>query len=274
MSNATTLAQQQRDLLNAIYTTNTIAINIINTLSTDAQISQQQGHHRGLKAYKSNATASAQRSLKTAYPVIAQLIGSDAFDYLALDFWAQHPPMRGDLAQWGSELAEFITTIPALQTEPFLSDVAKAEWALHTAATATDQAADLATFVLLTEQDANALTLQLAPGTALIHSSYPIASVMTAHLYAAPSFVDVGQKLRQTAPEIALVWRQGLRPMVASCTTGEAGFISHLQAGKSLLAAIEATSADDSANDLLNFDFNIWLSKAVQSGLLLNAHLL
>jgi hypothetical protein len=270
MSSLNTLAQQQSDLLNAIFTTNNIAAQPINTLAIGIKMS----FFRGLQTYQANAHASALRSLHTAYPVIAQLIGVDAFDHLAHDFWAQHPPIRGDLAQWGSELAEFIATISALQTEPFLSDVAKAEWALHTAATAADQAADLATFVLLTEQDASALTLQLAPGTALIHSNYPIASVLTAHLYAAPSFVEVGQKLRQTAPEIALVWRQGLRPMVASCTTGEAAFISHLQAGKSLLAAIVATSTDDFANDLLNFDFNVWLSKAVQSGLLLNAHLL
>jgi hypothetical protein len=270
MSSLNTLAQQQSDLLNAIFTTNNIATQPINTLARGMKIS----FFRGLQTYQANAHASALRSLHTAYPVIAQLIGVDAFDHLAHDFWAQHPPIRGDLAQWGSELAEFIATISALQTEPFLSDVAKAEWALHTAATAADQAADLATFVLLTEQDASALTLQLAPGTALIHSNYPIASVLTAHLYAAPSFVEVGQKLRQTVPEIALVWRQGLRPMVASCTTGEAAFISHLQAGKSLLAAIVATSTDDFANDLLNFDFNVWLSKAVQSGLLLNAHLL
>jgi hypothetical protein len=231
-----------------------------------------------LQTYQANAAASALRSLQTAYPVIAQLIGADAFGYLARDFWAQHPPTRGDLAQWGGRLSGFIATIPALQTEPYLSDVASVEWALHAASTAADLAADLTTFTLLTDRDADTLTLQLAPGTALIHSSYPIASILTAHLYAAPSVEEVGQKLRQNTPEIALVWRQGLRPVVSSCSVCEAAFINHLLTGKSLLAALETTPAndiaDDSSNDLANFDFNVWLPTAAQSGFLQGARLI
>jgi Putative DNA-binding domain len=266
MSTATALAQQQRDLLHALFTTNNIAAKAINTPA----IGINKSTERGMQTYRANAAASARRSLRAAYPVIAQLIGDEAFEHLARDYWAQQPPTRGDLAQWGGELAGFIARISALQTEPYLSDVAKTEWALHTAATAADHAADLATLALLTEQDPDALTLQLAPGTALIHSQYPVASMMTAHLYASPGFEEVGQKLHQKAAETALVWRQGLRPMVSSCMTGEAAFISQLLAGKSLLAALETPSPGGSAS----LDFNTWLPSAAQSGLLLGARLL
>jgi Putative DNA-binding domain len=262
MSDLTNLAQRQSDLLSAIFTTNNIATAAINT-PTRGLINTL---NRGLKTYQANATASAQRSLQTAYPVIAQLIGDEAFEHLARDFWAQHPPTRGDLAQWGDELAGFIASIPALQTEPYLSDVARAEWALHTAATAADQAADLATFSLLKTQDPATLTLQLAPGTALVHSQYPIVSIITANLYGSPSFEAVGQKLRQNMPEVALVWRQGLRPMVALCTAAEAAFMGQLLAGASLLAALES---DERAAPAAPFDFQLWLPQAVQCGLLL-----
>jgi hypothetical protein len=168
--------------------------------------------------------------------------------------------------------------IAALQTEPYLSDVATAEWALHMAATAADQAADFATFALLTEHDPNALTLQLAPGTALVHSDYPIASILTAHLHDSPSFDEVGQKLRKNVSETALIWRQGLRPTVSNCSAGETAFIHQLLSGKSLLAALETPLetpfetpfTDESAP----FDFNAWLPQAVQIGLLLGARLL
>jgi Putative DNA-binding domain len=260
------LAQQQRDLLQAIFTTKNIAIETTNTPARGINSTLNSYSTRGLQTYQANAAASAVRSLQTAYPVIAQLIGDAAFEHLAHDFWAQYPPTRGDLAQWGGELAGFIATISALQTEPFLSDVAKAEWALHTAAAAADKDADLATFALLTEHDADTLTLQLAPGTALIHSEFPIASILTAHLYAAPSFEEVGQKLRQNTPEIALAWRQGLRPMVAACTVAEAAFIAQLLAGESLLAALES---DELAASGEAFDFQHWLPQAVQKGLLL-----
>lgn len=270
MSNASALAQQQRALLNAIFTINKIATQAINTPTT-AIISTSI---RGLQAYHANAQASAQRSLQTAYPVIAQLIGDDAFEHLAHDFWAQQPPTRGDLAQWGGELPGFIADISALQTEPYLSDVAKAEWALHTAATEADMAANFATFSLLTEHDPAALTLQLAPGTALIHSRYPIASILTAHLYASPSFEDVGQKLRQNTPETALIWRQGLRPMVSTCSAKEAIFLENLLAGQSLLNALDTAASSQTRPSAGDFDFGNWLSMAAQNGLLLGAQLL
>lgn len=275
---STTLAQQQRDLLSAIFTTKNIAAQAANILATTINTSKNNIKTRGLLTYQANAAASAVRSLQTAYPVIAQLLGEDAFEHLARDFWAQHPPTRGDLAQWGSELHAFMTSILALQTEPYLSDVARTEWALHTAAITADQVANVTTFALLTEHDPDALTLQLAPGTALIHSDYPVASILVAHLYAnlpaSPSFEEVGQKLRHNVAETALVWRQGLRPVVAICAVGEANFIRQLLSDKSLLAALEMPSACDSASDLACFDFNTWLPQAVQSGLLLGARLL
>ena len=261
-SNTTALAQHQRDLLYAIFTANNIATQAINSPARDLI----NPLNRGLQTYQANTAASAQRSLQTAYPVIGQLIGDDAFEHLARDFWAQHPPTRGDLAQWGGDLSGFIASIAALQTEPYLSDVARAEWALHTAATAADKTADLTTFSLLTEQDPAALTLQLAPGTALVHSDHPIASILTAHLYDSPGFEEVGQKLQQNVSEIALIWRQGLRPMVALCTVAEAAFIDQLLAGASLLATLES---DELAASATPFDFQLWLPPAVQKGLLL-----
>jgi hypothetical protein len=270
MRHTIALAQQQSDLLSAIFTTNNIAAQAINTPAVGILSNTNRNSLRGLQTYQANAAASALRSMQTAYPVIAQLIGEEAFEHLARDFWAQHPPAHGDLAQWGSELSVFIANISQLKAEPYLSDVANVEWALHTAATAADQAVDLATFSLLSEQDPDAITLQFAPGTALIDSNYPIASLLTAHLYNTPSFEEVGQKLRQNTAEIALVWRQGLRPMVSSCTVGEAAFISSLLVGNSLLASLETPAIDA----LASIDFNAWLPQAVQNGLLVAARLL
>ena len=270
MSHPTALEQQQRDLLHAIFTTKNIAAQAANTPANGIKTPLISHTPRGLQTYRANAAAAAQRSLLAVYPVVAQLIGDEAFEHLAHDFWAHHPPTRGDLAQWGGELCDFIARIPALQTEPYLGDVAKTEWVLHTVATAADRSADLSTFARLTEQDPDTLTLLLAPGTALVQSKFPIASILTAHLYGTSSFEEVGQKLRNSTPEIALVWRQGLRPMVAACTASEAVFIARLLAGASLLAALESDElAVNVGAESATFDFQLWLPSAVQSGLLL-----
>ena len=268
MMAATTLAKQQSNLLDSIFTINNIAIEAINTPATAKLFIKK----RGLQTYQANAGHAALRSLQAAYPVVAQLIGDKAFAHLATDYWAKYPPVRGDLAQWGSELPAFIARIQALQTEPYLSDVARVEWALHFAATAPDKAVDLASFVLLTAHEPDTLTLQLATGIALIHSEYPVASILTAHLYDSPNFDDVGQKLRHNSPEIALVWRQALRPMAGAIGSAEAVFLTYLLAGESLLASLNSALSATLTTDVSTpFDFATWLSQAVTKGLVLGA---
>lgn len=270
------LAAQQSALLQTLFakpgTLQTeYAINFIANKSLNTQaIGINKGKNRGLEVYWANAEVLALRSLQASYPVVHQLIGDDAFALLAHDLWHQAPPRRGDVAQWGGELAALISRIPQLADEAYLPDVARIEWALHQAATAADATADLASLALLTQHEPDTLTLQLAPGTAVLHSPHPAASVVTAHLNASPGFDEVGHKLRAQTPEFALVWRQGLRPMVAVCPQADALFVQSLRQGGSLVAALEASSsATDSA-----FDFNIWLPQAAQNGLLLGARLL
>ena len=273
------LAAQQSALLQTLFaqsgTSGTLhpenAINFIATKSINTPATAiNEGKNRGLQVYQANAEVLALRSLQASYPVVHQLVGDEAFALLARDLWHQAPPTRGDVAQWGGGLAALIRSIPQLADEAYLPDVARIEWALHQAATAADATADLASLALLTQHDPNTLTLQLAPGTTVMQSPQPAASVVTAHLYASPSFDTVGQKLRAQTPESTLVWRQGLRPMVAACPLADALFVEGLLQGGSLIAALEASSSTtDSA-----FDFNAWLPQAAQNGLLLGARLL
>jgi hypothetical protein len=68
-----------------------------------------------------------------------RLMGQEQFEGLAVHFWRLHPPVRGDLAQWGAGLDDFLRSIPELMaSEPYLPDVASLEWALHAGKTAPD----------------------------------------------------------------------------------------------------------------------------------------
>ena len=250
------LAAQQQALLDALFAwppedaINNIATSLSNTFG------------KGLKTYKTNGHAAAERSLQAAYPVLRQLLGPESLTALARAFWHAHPPVRGDLAQWGDGLAEFIKTSDQLVEEPYLPDVARVEWALHRCACAPDQAADPASFALLMQHDPADLQLLLVPGCAVVQSAWPVVSIMGAHLEQAPSFAEVGQRLQVGTPEVALVWRAGLRPSVREAWVGEAAWIHALWGGSSLAAALDAAPA---------LDFNAWLLMAVQTGLLLGA---
>lgn len=215
---------------------------------------------RGLKAYQSNGHALAERALQAAYPVLARMLGDESFADLARALWHATPPQRGDLAHWGETLADFVAASPQLADEPYLPDVARAEWALHRCASAADATLQADTLALLGSQDLDTLRLRLAPGTTVLRSPWPVASLLLAHRDEGVTLAHAATLLHAGQAEDTLVWRQVFRPCVRAAVPGEADFILALQAGHALGPAL------DSAPDL---DAQAWLAQAVQSGLLL-----
>lgn len=249
------LARQQQALLDALFAWPAQdAMKIVAACASDTGA-------RGLKAYQTNGHALAERALAAAYPVVAQLLGDESFGDLARALWHAHPPQRGDVAQWGAPLAEFLRASPQLQDEPYLHDVARAEWALHRCAGAADQSADLTTLALLTTHDPAQLGLVLAPGCAALHSLWPVASIVNAHLEQAPALAEVGRQLRDAVAQDVVVWRAGLRACVREAMPGETGFLQALLQSRSLESALNASPA---------LDFGQWLPMAVHSGLVLS----
>ena len=85
-----------------------------NLLLAQIACAQVDAPSRGLSAYRANAQANARRALEVTYPIIAQMVGEENFAYLARDFLHHFPPQRGDLAQWGGQLASFLAEAPLL----------------------------------------------------------------------------------------------------------------------------------------------------------------
>ena len=252
----TSLAHQQQALLDTLFSSSTP-----NTIKLVAPYAGATAA-RGLKAYQTNAHLLAERALQATFPVLIQLIGVDNLPGLARAFWHAHPPQRGDLAQWGAELPAFIQASERMASEPYLADVAAVEWALHRCASAPDQPADHASFGLLMQHDPLELQLQLAPGCAVFSSTWPVASILGAHLSQSPSFDEVRDRFRAGRGESTLVWREAYRPRVREAISGEAAWVTCLLQGGALGEALEA------APDL---DFNAWLPMAVRTQLLLGA---
>ena len=184
--NATLLVQQQMLLESLLDTWPNVQAN--------ADLASQQAwpegqYQRGLQAYRSNAALTAQRVLAAVFPTVRRLMGDESFDGLAVHFWRTEPPARGDLAQWGAGLEDFLRGIPELmQHEAYLPDVAALEWALHSGQTAPDSEGD------------GPVPL------ALIESEFPIVDLVSGKEWDASSDKE---------PQRALVYRQGFK---TSCT--------------------------------------------------------
>ena len=269
MSAVATMAQEQQALLRAL-----MGERDDSSLWPHLQFVNAPLARRGLQAYQANGLALAERALGAAYPVLAQLIGDESFAPLARHFWRRHPPSQGDMACWGDGLADFLDASSQLVDEPYLADVARVEWALHQAATAADALPDSTSFALLSSVDPAELTLTLGAGVFLLRSTYPVASIVNAHLLGEPALAEAGALLRAEAAEHALVWRQGFKPRVCTITAAEYALLAALQAGGSLEAALDSAligTATDTPDAAAEFSFENWLGRAVQDGLVTGA---
>jgi hypothetical protein len=256
------LADQQHALLQALFEQSG------ETFKQSFWHSDQPQTQRGLQAYRANGHALAKRSLHAAYPVIEQMMGSDNFAALSRDFWHRHPPTRGDLAHWGDALPAFLASSEALADTPYLADVARVEWALHLAASAADAVVDPASFARLSEPDATGLALTLSPGTVLVSSRYPVASLVLSHRQEHPSLKQAAERLCDAVPETALVWRQGFQPRLAPINSAAAALLSALLQGLDLPTALDA-ALTAKADETQAFNFSLWLTNSVTTSLVI-----
>jgi hypothetical protein len=268
---STHLAAQQSALLDilALITIDLIATNIDGTCGKPLiSFKNSASTLRGLQAYRAHANEQSAQALRISYPTLQQLLGDENFAHLARGFWQEQPPERGDLAQWGAGLALYLAQVPQLQAllaeHAYLPDVARVEWALHLAATASDAALDAPSFQLLATHAPEQLRLLLSPGCALLRSAYPVVAIAQLHdARSADKHACAQQSIAQGEPQTALIWRQGYRPMLATADAASAALIESTLRCQSLAVALDAALAQ--APD---FDFNAWLSTQVQAGLL------
>ena len=212
---------------------------------------------RGLQAYRANAGALAERALGAAFPTVAQLVGDESFAALARALWQAQPPQRGDIADWGAALPDFITAAPQLADEPYLADVARLDWAVHWAEQAADGSGTVEGLPHLAEGDPATLWLRLADGVAFVASPHPVASIWQAHRSDAPDrFAAVREAFACGRGEQALVHRQGFKGRVSALPEPIAAFMQALLAGAPLGRAL------DEAGD--EFAFDAWLAQALQ----------
>jgi hypothetical protein len=224
----------------------------------------QQGQLRArIGLYRGNVRAARRQALASAYPVLAALGGEAWFDALALAYARAHPPAEADLNRFGAALPAFVERYETDPRYAYFADVARAEWALHVAAFATNA-------VPLTAQQWNALgaerlasaRLAVHPACATIASPFAVSAIWYAHqpgnTGARPERVDT--------PSWSLVVRPQWRPMLLTHT--EAAHVAFLaiQRGATLDEALDAAFTVDPAFDFAG-QWRAWIEYSAVVGL-------
>lgn len=125
---------------------------------------------RRLALYRGNIVAHWTQTLVAHYPVLEKFWGEEFFAALARAYGRAFPSRHGDLACFGAHLPHFLRDFEPAREFPFAPDLAQLEWLVHQASRAADVE------ILKTGQ-----TLLNLPGTAVLASLWPVASIWNMH---------------------------------------------------------------------------------------------
>ena len=225
-----------------------------------------------LLAYRRNVLGNWTAALTSTFPVLASLLGTEAFKQLGADFVTSHPSRDGDLNRYGAEFPDYLSSTPWTLDYPYLPDVARLEWALQEAYFAADpESFDFSALAALPGERQTAVRLLLWPGLCLIASPYPIAAIWQAHQLNEAAARDqalarIPWHVAEGGENFTLATRNTAgEPVVYAMTTAEATFFQALSAGKPLSEAIQQAHSTDP-------DFNPgtclsdWVAQSIVTG--------
>lgn len=180
-------------------------------------------------------------ALADTFPVVRALVGPDFFAEAARRFVRAQPPCSPLLAEYGAAFPAFLAGYAPAGALPWLSDVARLEFARVTAFHAADavalDAARLASWLARPDGLADS-HWPLHPSLHVVDSDHPVVDLWAAH-QGEGSLESVDLQRAQSA----LVGRDGDDVLVLTVPRACALFVAVLQAGAPLADAV-ATAGD------------------------------
>lgn len=208
-----------------------------------------------LQIYRNNIRSTLAEGLAAVYPVVQALVGPDCFRQCSQRFSAFQPPASGDLNAVGEGFAAFLQAEPSLAGLAYLPDMARLEWALHTAYYAEPQPILTAAHLqAMGEADPERLHFRLHPAVTLLALSFAVEGIWQAHQQAEMPNLQLA-----TGPIFLMVSNPDGTPQFARLTKAEYEWLHALGRGMSLSAAFDRVDgAEEAAAE--------WLLKHLQLG--------
>jgi len=200
---------------------------------------------RRFNVYRNNFYASLVNVLAGRYPVVQRLVGEAFFRATAKVYVEQEPPRSAMILAYGGGFPDFLAGFPPVSDVPYLPDIARLEWARHTAYHAADATPLTAEdFAGVPADEVAALTLTLHPSLTVVSSPYPVVAIWETNTCDA--------EVRPVSPEAqdAMIARPEMTVEVRRLPPGAAAFIGALGDGQTLGGAAERAAAADERFDL------------------------
>lgn len=229
-------------------------LSVENEAVTNTLISDHIHANDRLSIYHNNIIGSLSNVLCSTFPMIENLVGTNFLKEMARQFIFKNPPNSACLHHYGEGFDAFIKEYEPAANLPYLADVATLEFALNHAYYAQDDAPLPADALAQIPPESLAKTL-LSPraSATLITSSYPLTDLRAFCL-------NDGEAPELSAPTDCrlLIYRPKLEVKIIPLTKDEYAFLSNLQQGTPLGAALENVT-----DTYTTFDFAAFLQKHI-----------
>jgi len=185
-----------------------------------------------LAIYRASIIGKFSRALSEIYPVCCRLVGEEFFQGMAWYYIHQTPSTSPDIGNYGKHLAEFIDNFEKASNLPYLSDVARLEWAWHRAFNAADEKGfDFNALNQIPESERQRIIFCLPHSATLLDSRYPIHHIWQVNQndWEGEQVVDLKE-----GGGCFLIWRHGYNIHIDLLTEEMGKFLKAVHAQKTL----------------------------------------
>jgi hypothetical protein len=206
--------------------------------------------------YRNNVVVSLKDAMKTAFPLVAKLLGPENFDRLSGHFVRAHPPTSPLMMHYGAAFPAFLEAFEPLRHLGYLPDCARLDLALRQSYHAADST-PLDPALLADTGTLEDLRLALAPSSRVLRSVWPLFDLWAYNM-------RPNQPKPQATAQDVLVTRPGFDPAPHLLPPGAAIWLGRLAEG-----AAFGQAAEETARACPAFDLAQALSLALQTSALI-----
>jgi hypothetical protein len=207
-----------------------------------------------LAVHQNNVVAGLVNGLATRFPVVQQLVGEEFFRAMAAVFVRQAPPSDPVLTLYGGGFADFISSFQPANGVPYLSDMARLEFARTLSLHAADAlpvdglaAGHVLSSLRHDEKALHQLRLICHPAVQVVRSQFAVVSLWSAHQQGAES---LWADLDLDCPEAAVLLRSEWQVLMLPVSLGVAVFVESLLDSRPLSVAANLAYLADASFDL------------------------